>query len=246
MTHVTIVSETERVDTISVDNFTLTPKTAEDCGKLIIEAFKTNIQLRMSFFEDMSRLKLAFPTKDNQNKFIVGMGMERVLAESLNMHLKKDFICLCSRNETRNDVSVYGMFKFSVKYSTPSKTGGFSPVRMINIRSGDKDKEYTVDEDTLIIIPGKKCPEDVVVDPDSGKNVSKKTKRGRNIQMKYTNEILTSCAKHKYGSKLIYISKEKITKDSLRKSNDGRAKRCFHIIFCKRYQQSISCISYDG
>lgn len=214
MKDIQIKSENDTVDTE-------VPVTAEDCGKLIIKAFKTNKQLCRSFFEDMLKLKLAFPTKDNQNKFIVGMGMERVLTENLNMFLSKDVMCLCSRNEKRNDVTLYKKFPFSVKYSTPAKTGAFSPVRMINIRSGDKDKEYIVHEDTLIIIPGKKCPEDKVIDPESGKNFKRTSKKGQSILLKYTNETLTLCAKQKYGSKLIYIPKEKIEKGSLRITNDG-------------------------
>jgi hypothetical protein len=195
------------------------PDTSIECGMLVLDAFRTNTLVRSSFEHGISVLKTAFPTKYNQNKFVVGMAVERMFVECLSPVFPLRKVSLCSNNEKRNDINVFS-YAFSLKYTTPLTSGKLGNVRLINVHTGT-DKKYEVNEDTFIIVPNATLPKDKIFNPDTQRLQLKTTKTGKKAIEKYGEQHCINLALEKLMGKLIFIPKETITPKDLKQTNDG-------------------------
>lgn len=201
-------------------SFLKIPQSSYDCGLYIIDTFKTNKELNQKFAKTVSTVKTAFPTLFNQNKFVVGISVEYLFVECFNRVYETDIVRLCHRNETRNDVLLFDQFKYSIKYSTPNKSGNPSNVRLINKRTNNV-KTYKVDEDILIIIPSFEVPEDYIYNFKTRQLCNKKTAATKKLLKSSSIEYIKAKEQERFTGKMVYIPKQYIKETDLHQSQDG-------------------------
>lgn len=199
------------------------PTSSSECGKMIIDMFKNNIQLRTDFEDAVAKTRSAFPTNLHQNKFMTGMAVEYIFAEFLCQQTKNNFVKLCERNEVRVDISVFDRFRYSIKYSSPSKTGNAQNVRLVNKRVVEA-KKYDINEDTFVVIP------DAITDdndeynlfnPDTKRFCSILTLAGRNLCLKYSTQTLFKAKKSQLQGCIVFIPADVIKQTDLNHTADG-------------------------
>jgi hypothetical protein len=197
------------------------PSNSEECGLIIIRAFQENAELCQSFGDAISRLKTAFPTRLNQNKFMLGMAVEYVFVEMFNRSIGEAVGALCARNQTRTDVVFYNTFPLSLKYSTPSKTGKISNVRLIN-KHTSKEKKYEIDEDTIVIIPSTSYDSTkTFLNPEKGNLMKRTTRAAKKIIEKFSSKEIERKTAYHFAGKLVYIPKSKVTANDIKSTTDG-------------------------
>jgi hypothetical protein len=196
------------------------PKDNEQCGKLLLNIINNNDELKDDLAEAISVVKTVFPTKHNQNKFMLGMGIERLFTEIVCSHSRRHVIELCNKNETRVDITVLGKFPFSLKYSTPSANGSLSNVRLVNKHS-TYDKVYQVHFDILIVVPSSKCDPSYVYDFESNRFCKIETKKAQRLIQTYGQDYVNQQTHARLCGKLVYIPAGHITRSSLKETQDG-------------------------
>ena len=199
------------------------PSSSFECASLIMKHFSKNITLRKNFMKSVSILKTRYPTRHNQNKFMLGMGIEYLFVNCFNKYSEcNDVVSLCRRNETRNDITMCD-FPFSLKYTTPNTSGSLLNLRLINKHTNRNNKEYHVGEDTFIIVPNvsKQINPANILNPQTNRMQKKNTPLGKKLIDEYGEEFLDIKTKKKLGGKLIYVPKNVITENDLRFTSDG-------------------------
>ena len=202
-----------------------------DCAKHIISKVKENEKLRSSLCRGISKIKTAFPTKYNPNKFLVGNAVEYWFVEKVNEHLyEKEVLSqvrLCDKNATRNDFECIfdgHTIPFSLKYSTPNKQGILSNIRMINKHTSSEKKEYIFDEDVFVIVPSVNVPRDLtdyVLHPSTKRWHGRNTRPGKRILEDFTEQDVCDAVKKKYSGKIAFIPKTSVSHNDLRQNTDG-------------------------
>jgi hypothetical protein len=204
--------------------FLCTPTSVSECGKSIINAFKTNCHLRSSFEWAVSILKTKYPTSLNANKFAVGGTIEYLMTQLFDEYFNKQIIKLCDHNEKRNDIIAFGVFPLSMKYSTREQNGSFSPIRLINKHTSNHQKEYNHNQDLLIITPNTLnyvIPENKVYNPNTKRCVAINNKKIQQLLAHHSIQELNDIRTQKTTGKLIFIPNEAIGSAAINSNADG-------------------------
>lgn len=72
-------------ETISISIYPY-PQNNEECGHLLLDIIRNNEELIENLSNTISIVKSVFPTRYNQNKFMLGMGIERLFTEIICVH----------------------------------------------------------------------------------------------------------------------------------------------------------------
>lgn len=161
-----------------------------------------------------------FPTKYNQNKFMLGMGIERLFTEIICVHSTRNIVELCDKNETRVDIKMLKNNLFSLKYSTPSSNGSLGNIRLINKHS-KTIKDYTINNDLLIVVPNSSLNTNSVYDFENNKFCCIELNRAQLLFEKFGINYVIEKTEEKLTGKLIYIPSKYINHKVLKETQDG-------------------------
>lgn len=209
------ISNTEIISVIVLSY----PRNNFECGKLIIDILRKDNALLHEMATSLSKIKTAFPTKHNQNKFMLGMGTEYIFVETL-CRSGRPIASLCGRNETRVDVNVLNKFRFSLKYSTPRKCGTMNNIRLIN-KHCTNEKNYAIEDDIFVIVPSCSQDDDKVYDIETGKFYKCTSKKGLKVLLGSKFEDACKKTKELLSGKLVFIPCSAIDKYALKHTQDG-------------------------